>query len=373
MIKVIHVLSDMKIGGAGTWLLNLLGAADKDSFQIKVVLPKGSMLVEKVQQLGFEAIPVEGMRDKSFDTAAVRLLLDIFRQEKPQVVHTHASLSARIAARMAGVAVINTKHCIDSRKKGIGRLAAACLNNGLSDRDIAVSEAAMQSMIENGVNRNKISVIYGGIDPLAELSAEDKSLIRQKWGIMPEDIVVGIVARLAEVKGHKYFLEAAEIISREKDKVKFLIAGAGPKEQELREQARQLGLEGKVVFTGFIENVSEVINIIDINVIASLSEALCLSLIEGMSIGKPSVGTNTGGVPEVVRDGNNGFLVPPGDPAKLAEAVLKLVMDPELRKTMGERGRMIVRDKFTASGMAGSIEKLYRTVAKKNGRECGER
>lgn len=373
MIKVIHVLSDMKIGGAGMWLLNLLGAADKDGFKIKVVLPKGSMMVERVQQLGFEAIPVEGMRDKSFDAAAVRLLLDIFRQEKPQVVHTHASLSARIAARLAGVPVINSKHCIDSRKKGIGRLAAACLNNGLSDRDVAVSEAAMQSMIENGVKKNKISVIYNGVNPLTELSAEEKGLIRQKWGITPEDIVVGIIARLAEVKGHKYFLEAADIISRENSNVKFLIVGGGPKEQELRELSKQLDLEGKVVFTGFMENVSEVINIIDINVISSLSEALCLSLIEGMSIGKPSVGTNTGGIPEVVKDGENGFLVPPGDSGKLAEAVLKLVRDSELGKTMGERGRRMVGDKFTASGMARSIEKLYQAVAKKNGRDCGER
>lgn len=371
MIKVIHVLSDMKIGGAGRWLLNLLGTVDKGKFDIKVVLPEGSMLTAKVTELGFEVIPVEGMKDKSFDAGAVRRILAIFRREKPQIVHTHASLSARIAAKLEGTKIINTKHCIDRRKTGLKKLAGAFMNNLLSDSVIAVSEAARQNLLDNGVDEDKISVIYGGIKPIVELEAEEKLIIREKWGISEKDVVVGIVARLAAVKGHKYFLEAAKIISRDNNNVRFFIAGSGPKEQELKELVKGLGLEEKVIFTGFIEDVSEILNIIDINVISSLSEALCLSLIEGMSIGKPSVGTNTGGVPEVVKDGHNGFLVPSGDSNLLADAVLKLVRDPIHRKTMGDRGRLLVDDKFTAASMAQNIEKLYQTVTMKNGRERG--
>ena len=372
MIKVIHVLSDMKIGGAGIWLLNMLDATDRDRFDIKVVLPKGSLLADKVRGLGFETIAVDGMKDRSFDAAAVGLMLGIFRRERPQIVHTHASLSARIAAKLAGAKIINTKHCIDSRRTGLKKLAGACLNNCLSDGIVAVSEAAKQNVIDSGVDKKKISVIYGGIRQVKELDAEEKNLVRQKWGIAPEDIVVGIIARLAEVKGHKHFLEAAEIISRDNDNVKFLVAGSGPKEQQLKELVKQQGLESKVIFTGFMENVYEILNIIDINVISSLSEALCLSLIEGMSIGKPSVGTDTGGVPEVIQDGYNGYLVPVGDSRKLAEVILKLVLDPELRKTMGDRGRKLAADNFTAATMARAIEELYEAVAKKNRRECGE-
>jgi len=372
MIRVIHVLSDMKIGGAGVWLLNLLGSADRERFEIKVVLPRGSMLVDKVRELGFEAITVEGMRDRSFDRSAVRLLLGIFRKEKPQIVHTHASLSARLAAKMSGAKIINTKHCMDGRRTGMKRLAGACVNNWLSDGIVAVSSAVRQNMLDNGADKKKMSVIYGGIRPVRELDGEAKDTVRRKWGISSQDIVVGIVARLAEVKGHKYFLEAAEIISREKKDVKFVIAGGGPKEQELKEQAKGLGLEAKVVFTGFMDNIHEILNILDINVISSLSEALCLSLIEGMSIGKPSVGTDTGGVPEVIKDGYNGFLVPAADPEKLAAAVLKLIMDPGLRKTMGDRGRVIAAESFTSGVMAKGVEELYEAVAKKNRRECGE-
>ena len=369
MIKVIHVLSDMKIGGAGSWLLNLLGAIDKEKFEIKVVLPQGSMLADKIKNLGFEVIAVDGIKDKSYDARAVNLLYYIFRAEKPDIVHTHASLSARLAAKRAGARIINTKHCIDSRITGIRRFAGALINDRYSDGIIAVSEAVKRNIAENGVPDDKISVIYGGINPVKVLDDKEKSLARGKWGIGEEEVVVGIVARLAEVKGHKYFIDAAEIISRDNDNVRFFIAGIGPKEEELKELIKQKGLTDKVVFTGFVDEIYEIFNIIDINVISSLSEALCLSLIEGMSVGKPSVAADTGGIPEVVKDGYNGFLVPPGDAERLADAILKLIHDPELRKTMGDRGREIMEKSFTAEIMAEKIEELYESVARKNRRE----
>ncbi|MHB1393730.1 MAG: glycosyltransferase [Clostridia bacterium] len=370
MIKVIHVLSDMKIGGAGSWLLNLLRSINKEKYDIKIVLPQGSILIAKVQELGFEAIPVDGMKDKSFDLGAVRLMLSIFRKEKPKIVHTHASLSARLAARLAGVkAVIHTKHCIDSRKTGIKKLAGACVNTLLSDSIIAVSTAVKQNVADNGVSESRISVIYGGISQVRELGDEERDHVRQSWGIEAEEIVVGIVARLTGVKGHKHFIDAAEIISRDNTNVKFVIAGTGPKEQELKDLAAQRGLTDQVVFTGFIDNIYEILNIIDVNVISSLSEALCLSIIEGMCVGKPSVGTNIGGIPEVIKDGYNGFLVPTGDSILLADAMLKLIRDPELRRTMGEKGRELVAKNFTADAMARGIEELYETVIKKKERE----
>lgn len=364
MIKVIHVLSDMKIGGAGTWLLNLLKSIDKDKFDVLAVLPQRSMLIDKVEELGYKVISVDGMKDKSFDAGAVGLIYGILKKEQPDIVHTHASLSARVAARMAGVKIINTKHCIDSRKTGIKKLAGAWINNLLSDRIIAVSEAVRKNMADNGMPEGKISVIYGGICPVKELDSEEKSRVRQRWGIAEKDIVAGIVARLTEVKGHKHFIDAAEIISRDNDNVKFLIAGIGPKEQELKELVQNRGLTDKVIFTGYMDNIYEIFNIIDINVISSLSEALCLSLIEGMCVGKPAVATNTGGIPEAVKDGYNGYLVTVGDSSMLADRILKLALDTELGKIMGDRGRELVAAHFTADAMAKRIEALYDTISK---------
>jgi len=364
MIKVMHVLSDMKVGGAGKWLINLLKAADRSRFEIKVVLPSGSMLIDIIKGLGYEVVTVDGMQDKSFDKGTIALLYKMFKNYKPHIVHTHASLSARIAARMAGVkAVVHTKHCIDAPKKGLAKSAGAFVNSRLSDRIIAVSEAVKQNIVEAGLPEEKTEVIYGGIDELRELPEDQKTVVRESLGIGRSDIVAGMVARLAEVKGHVYFIEAADIISKSADNVKFLIAGIGPKEQELKKLVAEKGLQQKVIFVGYVEDIDRIYNIIDINVISSVSEALCLSLIEGMCLGKPSVGTNVGGIPEVIRNGENGLLVPARDSQALAEAILKLAKDPLLRKTMGQKGREFMKMNFTNGAMAEKIESLYEKLA----------
>lgn len=363
MIKVVHVLSDMKVGGAGRWLINLLKASNRENYEIKVVLPAGSLLIDIIRNIGYEVIPVEGMKDKSFDKDTILVLYKLFRKEKPRIVHTHASLSARIAARLAGVkVVVNTKHCIDAPKKGVRKLAGASINGRLSDRIIAVSNAVKQNIIESGIPENKVEVIYGGIEGVKEISGEEKAKLRESLSISKEDIVVGIVARLAEVKGHVYFIQAADIISRIAKDVKFLIAGIGPKEKELKDLVLEKGLQERVVFTGYVEEIEKIYNIIDINVITSISEALCLSLIEGMCLGKPCVGTDTGGIPEVIRDGENGLLVPVREPEELAEAILKLIKSPELRKTMGEKGKEIMAQNFKADAMTRKIEGVYEAL-----------
>lgn len=363
MIKVIHVLSDMKVGGAGKWLINLLKAADREHYEIKVVLPSGSILTDIIGAMGFEVIPVKGMKDRSFDKETTLLLYKLFRIEKPSIVHTHASLSARIAARLAGVkAIVHTKHCIDADRRGIAKFAGALINRRLSDRIIAVSDAVRQNIIDSGIPESKIEVIYGGIEELKVISEEEKDRLRESLGIGKEDIVIGMVARLAEVKGHVYFIEAADTVLRTYKNVKFLIAGTGPKEKELKELAEKKGLSDKVIFVGYVEDVGKIYNIIDINVITSISEALCLSLIEGMCLGKPCIGTNTGGIPEVISEGHNGLLVPVKNPEAIAGAIVKLIQNPELRRTMGEKGREIMTQKFRAEIMAEKVEKLYKAL-----------
>ncbi|MGE5632712.1 MAG: glycosyltransferase [Caulobacteraceae bacterium] len=363
MIKVMHVLSDMKVGGAGRWLINLLKAADRTKYEVKVVLPVGSLLTDIIKDMGFQTVSVEGMNDKSFDKGTTLALYKLFKKEKPQIVHTHASLSARIAARMAGVkGVVNTKHCLDGIRKGMGGFAGAVLNSRLSDRIIAVSNAVKQNIVESGISGSKVEVIYGGIEDIEEKSDEEKIRLREGLGLSKEDIVVGIVARLSDVKGHIYFIEAADIVSKAAQNVKFVIAGTGPKEAELKELVMKKGLQDRIVFTGYVEEVESIFNIIDINVISSVSEALCLSLIEGMCVGKPCIGTDTGGIPEVVRDGYNGYLVPVREAKELADAILKLVQNPELRKSMGDKGRELVVQNFKADVMARKIEKIYEAL-----------
>ncbi len=365
MIKVMHVISDVKIGGAGRWLLYFLKEIDRQSFGVVVVMPRCSLLRQPVEALGFKAVEVDGMADRSLELSMVKALYGILRREKPDIVHTHASLSARIAAKLAGAkAIVLTKHCIDAPKTGVKRQLSTLINRSLSSKVIAVSKAVRQNVIESGIPEQLVETVYSGIDALREYSTEERLAARQKWGFAEDQLVFGMVARLAEVKGYPYFIEAANLASKKLEKARFLIVGSGPKEQELRESVRRLGLEDRVVFTGFMQDVTEAYNIMDINVVTSLSEALCLTLIEGMSIGKPCIGTDTGGIPEVIQAGLNGLLVPVKDAEAVADAMVRLGTDPWLRARLGQYGREWVQQNFQGKAMTEKIQLIYEDLVK---------
>lgn len=365
MIKVIHVITDMKIGGAGKWLLNYLKNYDKSKLDIKVVIPRDSILKMEINNLNIETIEIQGIGDKSLDWSSVRAFVKLFRQERPQIVHTHASLSARIAAKMAGVkAIVHTKHCLDNPRTGMKKAITAGINNQLSSRIIAVSEAVEKNLLDAGIPQDKIRIIYGGVEELNRLSQDEINKIKDSYGIGDNDIVYGMIARLAEVKCHKYLLEAAVQVLKVRNDVKFLIAGTGPLEDQLKEMASELGIGKNVVFTGFIKDVEKIYNIIDVNMITSNSEALCLALIEGMSLGKPMIGTAVGAVPELIIQNETGLLVPTAHAEALAAAIIQLADNIEQRNSMGMKAREMMLKKFSASKMATEIGLLYEEVVK---------
>jgi L-malate glycosyltransferase len=365
MIKVIHVVTDMKIGGAGKWLLNFLMNYDKSKLDVKVAIPKGSMLKDEINTLNIETIEIQGIGDKSLDLSSVRAFYKLFKQEQPMIVHTHASLSARIAARMAGIeAIVHTKHCLDSPRTGVKKSLIAGINKHLRNKIIAVSKAVETNLLEAGIPQDKIQVIYGGVEEIKKLPLEEINQIRASYGIGEEELVYGVVARLAEVKGHKYLIQAAAKVIKERKDIKFVIAGTGPLEDQLRSMVLDLKIESNIIFTGFIKDIEKIYNIIDVNMVTSTSEALCLSLIEGMSLGKPMIGTSVGGVPELIIQKQTGLLVPVGDIEALTEAILELAENSELRLSMGIKAREMMLEKFSALKMAAEINKLYEEVVK---------
>jgi glycosyltransferase involved in cell wall biosynthesis len=369
MIKVINVISDTNIGGAGKCVLIFAKNFDRTKLNLKVVLPKDSLLKPEIEKFGVEVFEVDGMADQSMDLKCIPNLVKYFKQEKPQIVHTHASVSARIAARIARVpSVIYTRHCVFPPSpyltKGIGKVLNGWINHTLSDRIIAVAEAAKDNLVEMGISDKRITVLLNGVEPLQELSIEEKGKIKESYGIHKEDKVVGIVARLEEVKGHEYFIDAAKIVLDKKLPVKFIIAGTGSREGLLKEKVKQLNLEKDVIFAGFVKDVTGLMNILDINANASFgTEATSLSLLEGMSLGKPAVVTNYGGNPGVIKDGRNGFLVPIKEPQAMAEAFLKLLTNDELWNRISQNSKEIFETTFTSQVMTRNIEKVYEELA----------
>lgn len=359
MIKILQVLTDTNIGGAGIWLLNFLSSHNRDSMDIAVVLPKNSMLKERLEEIDIRVIEAEGIADSSFSLSGIKSLSEIFKEEQPDIVHTHASLSARIAARKNKIKVVHTRHCLEAPKKGIKKAIYSYINNSLSDTVIGVSEAVAENLKADGINPGKLKTVYNGIYMLAEISEGKRLALRESYGIGDENIVVGMVARLEPVKNHHMFLNVAKVVNTICPEARFMIVGDGSMRDELEKKARLEGIADKVIFTGFIEDVNDIMNVIDIHVLTSEKEALSISLIEAMSLGKPVIATDSGGPAEVIENGVNGILVGNGDEVNLTMAIVKCIQRPEMREKFGIAGKRIAKEKFFATDMAEQIEEIY--------------
>ncbi len=370
MIKVVEVSSDSNIGGAGKCILTFLKTFDRKSFDICVVLPKKSLLRPEVEDLGIKVCEAEHLAEKSLDFKAVSGLIKLFKELKPDIVHTHASMSARIAAKLCGIKTVYTRHSVfpppDKLCHGIGKAINGFVNNHTADRIIAVAEAAKENIVVTGVDPKKIDVILNGVEPLVPYSEERLSELRREYNIEGGEKVAVMAARLNVVKGHKYFVKAAEILKSRGIKFKFLIAGTGDAEDELKQQIKASGLENEVVMLGFLSDVEPLMNVMDVQVNCSFgTEATSLALLEGMSLGKPAVITDFGGNPGVIQNGVNGFLTPTHDAETLAKDLEMLFRDEDLYKRMSAECRRIYKEKFTADVNARNIENVYMAVLNK--------
>jgi len=365
MIKVMHILTDSNIGGAGRLLINYLHNFDRSQFEIAVVLPKDAALKPLVEAEGYPVLEMENGRDKSFDVAAVGELKRMMRRWKPDIVHTHSSFSGKLAAWLCGVPKrFYTRHCAFEPPKKLttfpGRQINGWVNNTLATHIVAVAQAAKDNLTDTGVNGDKVTVIINGVEPMRETDAAEKAALRQALEIGENTFVCGISARLEVYKGHRYLLESAAQVCREHEDTVFLLMGEGSCRKELEEQAASLGIADKVYFTGFLDDVAPYYGIMDVNLNCSIgTETSSLALSEGMSVGIPAIATTFGGNPYMVTDGWNGFLVPERDPAAMAEGILRLIRDPVLQKRLSDGAREAYRTKFTAAAMTKQLEKLY--------------
>lgn len=367
MIKVVEVSSDSNIGGAGKCILTFLKTFNRDEFDVCVILPRNSLLKPEVEKYGVKVFEAEHLAEKSLDFKAVAGLKRLFKRLKPDIVHTHASMSARIAAKLCGIKTVYTRHSVfppsATISKGVGKLINGMVNNITADRIIAVAEAAKDNLVATGVNADKIDVILNGVEPLKPYEPERISELKQKYGISDGERTAVMAARLNVVKGHKYCVEAARILKSRGVRAKFLIAGTGDAENELRAQIESAGLADTVIMLGFLQNVEPLMNVMDVQVNCSFgTEATSLALLEGMSLGKPAVVTDFGGNPGVIEDGVNGFLTPTHDAEALADALEKLFTDDGLYEKVSGNCKNVYERKFTADVNTRNIENVYKRV-----------
>ena len=367
MIKILNILTDSNIGGAGRCLINYLKYCDRTQFDVKVILPRGSQLIPEVLAVDTPVIEVDGIAERSFSAQAIFTLRKIIRQEKPAIVHTHGSFSGRIAGRLSGCKVLYTRHSAfpvpEYMKKGPLHWLNGAVNSFFADHIIAVSPATAQNLTDSGIPEKKITIMMNGVEPLVRCDTESGRHLRARLSIPEGVFTAGILARLEPYKGHALLLEAAKELMEEGRDFRFLIGGSGSSEEQIRSGIRNMGLSERVLFLGFVENVPQVLSILDAQLNCSYgTEASSLALIEGMSLGLATVASDYGGNPWQVDDGVTGLLFPNKDAHQLAEKIRMLMDDPELLKKLRQNALQAYRSRFTGQIFAKNIEAVYTKI-----------
>lgn len=346
--RVLHVCSDTNIGGAGRYVLTLLTQPlIAERYAVAAACPEGA-LAAALRRAGVQVFLYPGA-DRSLSWSGLWHLLGLIRRWRPHIVHTHGALSGRIAARLAGARVVYTKHglaaaveaSVQVRSPG-GWLRRQAVRR-FADRIVAVSAAVRDALIAQGADPGVVRVIPGGVDLRA-------------YAELPPPVpgVVGALGRLEREKGFDVLLDAMAELRGE---ARLILGGDGSQRQALaaRVQAEELPVE----LTGFVAEVPAFLGRTGVFVLPSRSEGLGLVAVEAMAAGRPVVASCTGGLPEVVVDGETGLLVEPEDPVALARAIRMLLADPDRAARMGAAGRQRVRERFSAERMARETAALY--------------
>jgi glycosyltransferase involved in cell wall biosynthesis len=382
-MRVLHVITRMIVGGAQeNTLLTVQGLDRRPEYEVTLASgidlgPEGSLLEQARDTVDLAVIPELARSIKPADDwRALAKLYRLIRARRYHVVHTHSSKAGvlgRIAAKLAGTPIIvHTLHSLvfhDYQPRLVNRtwwaIKKACAP--LTDHYISVADAISEKAIAEGIApRERFTTIYSGMELDWFLAFNgDRSSVRRELGIPEDAPVVGKVARLFPLKGHEQLLEAAPTIAAAAPDVRFLLVGDGTLQGYVRDRARAAGLEENFVFAGLVarERMPATLAAMDILVHTSLREGIARALPQALAMGKPCVSVDLDGAPEVVFPGKTGYLVPPGDPAALADAVTTLLSDPELRAQMGRAGRELVDPAFRAETMVEQIAGLYQRLA----------
>jgi glycosyltransferase involved in cell wall biosynthesis len=352
----IHYIDGREFGGSERVALSLAaGIDDRPGWQSVIAYhqwPALAPLVAEARGLGLQTTPLRA--DGLNRLASVASLAVQMRRRRPSVFHAHlpdplAARSGLVAAAAADVpAVVATAHLHVPLRRVWQRARARALR---VDQYIAVSSAVGHGLEAQGIDRRSISVVHNGIvdvDTYGRGRADGASFGR----------TVVTVGRLVEQKGHRVLLQAMV----DAPGVTVLLAGEGPLRAGLEQQASELGVADRIRFLGHVTDVPSVLSGADLFVLTSLNEGLPLSILEAMAAGVAVVASRVGGIPEVVVDGETGVLVPPEDPRSTAEAIRRLLGDPDLRRRLATRAHHLVRDEFTAERMIDGVISVYENV-----------
>ena len=350
-IRVLFVVPALPVGGAERHVTTMLPRMDTARFSPSVIcIGEEGALFPTLPAAGIEAVALR--RHKRQAVRALIELVMMMRRTRPDVVVVQgysAEVLGGIAARIAGVKhTINWVHNIGNvEPRGTVRSTVDRALTRWTSGYFGVAEAQRRYLVDElGYPDDKIRIIYNGVDP-AQFSISTDRGVRAEFGFAEDDPVVGIVAMLRPEKDHVSFLRAARIVVDELPRARFLIIGDGPIRPQLEALCTELQLTMNVHFAGSRDDVARLLQAIDVFVLSSVTvECFPISLLEAMACARPAVCSAVGGIPEMINDGETGYLVPPKDPQQLAARLGRLLRDPATARRMGRAARARVEAEF---------------------------
>ena len=372
-MRIVYTVLDGRMSGGQVICGHLMASAISAGHQVCLITPSQGEFTEKLKSRSIEVVQMPMERTFFFHRAVA--FAKFLRDWEADLVHCHSAVTgtilARIGAYLAGVPLISHVHIENkfSDVRWIKRLQIVLDNVTaiVADQIITISNATKDSLIDQGISSNKITVIHNGISLTEhpyDMSEIDQ--IRNTLGLQKNSHIVGMVARLCPVKGQREFILAARNISDLYPNTEFLVIGEdyefeGKYRSDLEDLVQRLDLEEVVHFPGFRSDVRRLIHCFEIFVLPSWIEGLPVTILEAMAASKPVVATSVGGVPELVLDGETGILVPPRDVPGLSQAIESLLEEPDIAHQMGNKGYEHAHQGFSHEKMWTQVQQLYKS------------
>ena len=387
-VKVVNIVTRLNIGGVAHHVTNLMRGLDQTKYKQQLVCgfegAGESSMRGHIQAQGVTPILISQLagnpRLNISDALAFAHILRLLRRQRPLIVHTHTSkagLLGRVAARLTGVPIIvHTFHGLvlkshyGSLKTSGVRVVERWLAR-FSDRLIAVSDEDKKDLLAYRIApTHKIEVIPLGLELDQFIDCRTRrGVLHFELGLDPASRLIGIVGRIAPIKNHRLFFDAMARVLAQHASAHVVVAGDGDLRPQMERYVREMGIADRVSFLGWRHDLPQVYTDLDVVVISSNNEGTPVSAIEAMAAGRPVVATRVGGLPDVISDGDTGYLVAPGDVEQLASAVERVLGDGETTDRLKRNARESVKHKFAVERLAADIDLLYRRLLAEKGLE----
>jgi glycosyltransferase involved in cell wall biosynthesis len=359
-MKILFLVNHLNTGGITSYILTLAAGLKKKGHSI-FVASSGGELLPKFNDLGIIYIPIP-IRTKNELSPKILLsalkLKKVIKDNRIDILHSQSRTTQVLGCLLhefTGLKHISTCHGFFKRR--FSRKILPCWG----EKIIAISEQVEEHLrYDFKVSPGRIELINNGIDvdKFKPVSAFQKQEAKLRLGIKSAP-VIGILARLSDVKGHKYLIEAIKMVLVFSSDVKLLIAGEGKLEKELKRLAESLNIKKSVLFIPEALDTRDILSAIDIFVMPSLKEGLGLALMEAMSFGLPVIGSAVGGIKTLIQDEKNGLLVNSRDASGIARSIIDLLSDPDKAARLGANARKFIAEEFSEKRMVLKTEKLY--------------